>query len=427
MRSQLILDISRLVYAAWRRSPTGIPRVELAYAQHLARSYPDRLHFVVLDACGRVRTIPRSAAISFLNAIDRYWREDIKSNGAFVRISLRALILHLGVLIRSAAGITRLAAGFREPGIYVVLSHLHMDRPHFIEKLKTSTGLRVVYFVHDIIPIEFPEYCPPRELARDRRRMENASRLADAIIVNSQATAMAYRRVFDGKRPNEFLVIAPLGVTVAKPAREMVIGSLDQRPYFVSIGTIEPRKNHLLLLNLWRSLREELGDACPRLVLIGARGWKIANVVDMLEQSPLLRGFVEERARVSDGEMARILLGSRALLMPSFAEGYGLPLAEALTLGVPALCSDLPALREVGGDVPEYINPIDGIQWLSLIRDYAISGSPRRQAQLLRLAEWHSPSWSDHFNRFSELVDRMDDLTVDRASGDAPSGGLFDG
>jgi hypothetical protein len=92
-----------------------------------------------------------------------------------------------------------------------------------------------------------------------------------------------------------------------------------------------------------------------------------------------------------------LLQGARALLFPSFVEGYGLPLAEALALGVPAICSDLPALREVGGAVPDYLDPLDGPGWRRLILDYAGENSAFRQAQLARLVDWSAPSWDAHF------------------------------
>jgi len=121
-----------------------------------------------------------------------------------------------------------------------------------------------------------------------------------------------------------------------------------------------------------------------------------------------LRGFVEERVRVSDEEMSQILAGARALLMPSFAEGYGLPLAEALAHGIPALCSDIPSLREVGGNVPEYIDPLDGPGWQSAISDYAAADSPRRQAQLERLANWRAARWETHFQHVSNLLETLE-------------------
>lgn len=68
--------------------------------------------------------------------------------------------------------------------------------------------------------------------------------------------------------------------------------------YFVVLGTIEPRKNHLLLLQVWRQLIEELGLAAPRLVIIGQRGWECEQVVDLLDRCEVLRGVVLEKTDV---------------------------------------------------------------------------------------------------------------------------------
>ena len=174
--------------------------------------------------------------------------------------------------------------------------------------------------------------------------------------------------------------------------------------YVLCVGTLEARKNHLLLLNLWRQLADELGDAVPRLFLIGQRGWETENAIDMLERCPALRGVVFERKNVRDDEAARLAQGAQALLLPSFAEGFGFPLVEALALGVPVLCSNLAALRENGGDVPEYLDPLDGLGWRSAVIDYALPASPRRAAQLGRLSGWRAPSWQDHFAAVEALI-----------------------
>jgi glycosyltransferase involved in cell wall biosynthesis len=113
---------------------------------------------------------------------------------------------------------------------------------------------------------------------------------------------------------------------------------------------------------------------------------------------------VEEHNQVSDLQMRDLLLGARALLLPSFAEGYGLPLAEALGLGIPALCADLPALREVGLDVPEYLDPLDGPRWMTCVREYSLPSSPRRAAQLMRLAAWRPPTWIAHMTSVVGLI-----------------------
>jgi glycosyltransferase involved in cell wall biosynthesis len=187
-----------------------------------------------------------------------------------------------------------------------------------------------------------------------------------------------------------------------------VTPQLNTSPYFVSIGTIEPRKNHLLLLNLWRRMVEELGPrATPRLVLVGRRGWENENILDMLDRCPGLKGVVEERGHLSDREMWPLVQGARALLMPSFAEGFGLPVIEALKLGAPVLCSDIPAHREIAHPVAEFLDPLDGPSWRRAILDYAAPSSNRRAEQLRRLESWRAPTWEQHVRAALDLIDEV--------------------
>ena len=177
-------------------------------------------------------------------------------------------------------------------------------------------------------------------------------------------------------------------------------------PYFVMLGTIEPRKNHLLLLNVWRALVQRDGERAPRLVIVGQRGWECEQVLDLLDRCEALRGFVLERQGCDDTELATLLAHAQALLFPSFAEGYGMPMVEALAAGVPVLASDLPVFREVAGDVPEYLDPLDGPGWIRAIDDYAHTDGARRRAQLARMHGWQAPTWETHFDQVQALMRR---------------------
>ena len=287
---------------------------------------------------------------------------------------------------------------------YLNMSHHHLDRPALIDEAKRRYGARFVCMVHDLIPIEFPEYARPAEPARHERRIRTVADLADGVLVNSAATAASLQPWLDRAGRGTPVLVAPLGIDAPAPGPDEPAG----HPYFVFLGTIEPRKNHLLPLHVWRRLVERLGPAAPRLVLVGRRGWENEQVVDMIERCAALRGVVEERADLSDAQTGALLRGARALLLPSFAEGYGLPLAEALAVGTPALCSDLPALREVGGDVAEYLDPLDGPAWMRAVEDYAAPDSRRRAAQVAGIAGWQAPGWGEHLERALAFVDGLD-------------------
>jgi hypothetical protein len=103
---------------------------------------------------------------------------------------------------------------------------------------------------------------------------------------------------------------------------------------------------------------------------------------------------------------------ARALLFPSFAEGFGMPIVEALAAGLPVIASDLPVLRQVAGAVPEFLDPIDALGWIRMIEDYAEPDSPRRARQLERLRGFHAPTWADHFGRVDAFIDSLADRPI---------------
>jgi hypothetical protein len=75
-------------------------------------------------------------------------------------------------------------------------------------------------------------------------------------------------------------------------------------------------------------------------------------------------------------------------------------------LGAPVIASDLAVFREVAGDIPQYLNPIDGIGWLNAVDEFAFSDAQRNQ-QLSRLQNWQAPSWHDHFQKFDALMHQV--------------------
>jgi glycosyltransferase involved in cell wall biosynthesis len=398
----IALDVSRLLHRAGREAPTGIDRIELAYVEHFAgRDEP--LCFTAANAAGGIGLLPQRRTAAYLAALAAAWR-DGGSRRRGRRMGRLASPLRVAPLLCSARTLHRLLRRSPGPPVYLLVSHDHLERRRSISRLKSAAGVRFVCLVHDLLPIEYPEYSKLGQDRRHRRRIETAAALADALIVSSTATREALepylRRA--GRQPP--VLVAPFG---SEPPPAVAETAPAERPYFVLVGTIEVRKNHLLVLNLWRRLAAELGVAAPQLVLIGRRGWLAQPAFDMIDRCPGLRGLVVEHGRLDDTETAQLVRGARALLLPSFAEGFGLPLLEALSVGVPALCSDTRALRETGGTVPEYLDPLDGNGWHAAILDYAAPDSPRREAQLRRLAAWRPPRWVDHFAAVDRLMEGL--------------------
>lgn len=285
--------------------------------------------------------------------------------------------------------------------IYLNIGHTGLDDDGFARWIR-GADVRPVYLVHDLIPITHPEYCREGEQLRHKRRMRTVLETAKGVIGNSQATIdeLSDFSAAEGL-PMPPAMAAWLGISTPRNIRQAP--DLD-RPTFVALGTIEARKNHLMLLQVWMDLIQALGPEAPRLLVIGQRGWECQDVFELLDRSETLKTAVEELSDCNDDAIADRLSSARALLFPSLVEGYGLPLIEALQVGTTVIASDLPVFREIGQGIPEFLDPMDRFAWKDAILTYAEANSDRRDAQLMRAKAFRPPTWQDHFAKIDSWL-----------------------
>ena len=381
----MLIDITRL---AWRRAnarlPTGVDRVGLA---SVARWRDDARAALVMRG--------RSAV---LGAAD--------SRAAFDWLLNDQPCSRLAAAQCVARWWLRAQHGRAEAGeVLLNLLHRGLEHAHYAQDLRRC-GVRPVFFLHDLIPLTHPEYSSPGEPQRHAQRVRHAIRLGHGLIVNSEATRVGLEAHASAlELPLPPTVVAPLapGWTAAPVRGPRPLAA----PHFVVLGTIEPRKNHLLLLCLWRTLVQRLGPAAPHLVVIGRRGWQCQETFNLLDRCESIQPYVHEMAQCSDASLSNWLQHAQALLFPSFTEGFGMPAVEALVHGLPVIASDLAVLRESVADVPDYANALDGARWLQLIDSYRQETSPHRRAQLQRLQSFSPTGWELHHRRIQSLLDHL--------------------
>jgi glycosyltransferase involved in cell wall biosynthesis len=282
--------------------------------------------------------------------------------------------------------------------------HTGLDVPG-LEDWCRRRDLRPVYLVHDLIPITHPQFCRDGEEARHRRRMTTVISTAKGVVANSDHTLEIYNNYANSTGA----VMSP--AVVAWPGTPLLPISkvmASNEASFIVLGTIEGRKNHKLLLSVWQELLKNCDSAAPaseipKLLIVGRRGWQADDVFESLDNHDF-HGRVVEVGPLDDFGLAAALKNARALLFPSHAEGFGIPLTEALAAGVPVVASDLPVFGEIGQGVPELLPATDQDAWQRAVIDYARPESARRTQQLQRLKAFRPPTWQEHFNQVDRLI-----------------------
>jgi glycosyltransferase involved in cell wall biosynthesis len=407
----ILFDVSRLFIRETLTSPTGIDRTTEAYAAWLL----GRADVDLRPVCswgGLIWPVSRSSLEHLLRrkaaprarGQDEAWltlRRALSQEGPPTQAALRAKASSgrvAATVHRYAPAVLKTLLFWRPAALpsgatYLNVSHFGLEQPRVLDRL-TARGIPSVVMIHDLIPILHPEYCSPSAARLHRIRVDAVCRNGALVIANSAATAgdvAAYAKANGQVAPP--VCVAPLGLEPAflgPPPPPFAC-----RPYFVCVGTLEPRKNVAFLLTLWRRLAERMGAAAPTLVLVGQRGWENESILDHLERSPPILRLVHEANTLTDAQLAELIRNARALLAPSFTEGFDLPVNEAIALGVPVIASDLAVHREFMGQA-HLIDPLDGLGWLAAIerachQPHVVAPRPR-------------PSWSDHFARVASAM-----------------------
>lgn len=208
-----------------------------------------------------------------------------------------------------------------------------------------NSGRQLVVTVHDLVPFTHPETLSAHGARWHRRQIVRAQRWADAILVPSAAVAAALEHYApSGDRVH--IVPGAASPALLEHAGEMP-AAMGGRPYVLFVGTLEPRKGLDLLLSAMAHPELDTQEtADTRLVVAGAAGWGGVDVAEYARKAGLDPSRLIITGRVDDDELASLIRGARALVAPSRAEGFGLPVVEAMALSTPVIHSLDAALSE---------------------------------------------------------------------------------
>lgn len=224
---------------------------------------------------------------------------------------------------------------------------------------------RVVVTAHDLMYLHHPQFLHPRWTARLLRGTEALAARADLWICVSEHTRVDLVRHYGVARGRT--VVVPHGVDPsfaaagADPARAAEVArrlELGGAPYFLFVGSVEPKKNLPLLLEAYGQAVER-DRVRARLVIAGRAAWGMPEADAALARHPALRERVRFLGFVAQDDLPPLVAGARALLLPSRYEGFGMPVLEAMAAGTPVACSNRGALPEVSGGAALLHDPDD--------------------------------------------------------------------
>jgi glycosyltransferase involved in cell wall biosynthesis len=289
----------------------------------------------------------------------------------------------------------RFSGRYLEYSLRMLRERSHFDRFHVVDHSYAHLALllpvgRIGVYCHDtdaFLPLFQPH--APRWRKALARVLLAGMRRADVVFYSTASVRESIVR--HALVSPELLVHAPYGVAREfQPIPDVEDARLDGRPPFVlHVGSLIPRKNPEFLLRLVASLRE----ARPELELVQVGGAFSAGLERLVDELAL-RSHLRRLSGLTRAELAALYRRARTVLLPSTAEGFGLPITEALSCGAPVVASDLPVLREVGGDAADYC-PVNALEpWKQTV--LRLLDAPRDARADVRLRTAASYSWHAH-------------------------------
>lgn len=249
-----------------------------------------------------------------------------------------------------------------------------------LERVKEK-GARVVFFVHDIIPLTHPEVCHPVHVERFREWFGQVIRTTDFLICNSHFTQQSITDYLD-QHPSASLpasAVVHLGhdlgpLSTGSIRHGKLRRALTKSPAsFLCVGTLEPRKNLGILIDAFEALWNDRHEVS--LILIGRAGWLCDDLLVRIRHHPEQGRRLFWFDDVGDTDLALAYRQASALIFPSIVEGFGLPLVEALSQGLPVIASDIPVFREIAGDHGRFFPPHDAEALAGAVRKHLAAPS----------------------------------------------------
>lgn len=288
--------------------------------------------------------------------------------------------------------------------------HTLPNRSYLLPRLKAKQ-IRILVQIYDLIPIRFPQYMVGQTLLRFMEFLHAHLRYADDILVNTHAVQEDVRALLaELELPEKPIHIVPLGADFTAAADganaagapdHALLEKLAGRRFLLTVGTVEPRKNHQILIDAYEKQLAAMGYD---VVIVGRIGWGMDALVERIRRDPRYGRGLYLLSGVNDATLDALYRSAAMVVFASYTEGYGLPTIESMIKGVPVLCSDIPVMREVGGSFADYFDPDDADSLIAAVDRYGSDPEAYAAKREQLASEYQPPRWRAAADALERIV-----------------------
>jgi glycosyltransferase involved in cell wall biosynthesis len=272
------------------------------------------------------------------------------------------------------------------------------DYMKHIVRAKRRYGIRFATLIYDMIPVENGSLVENRHVVQFRKWLQETIPNANVVFAISKYSRHALLEfAADCGWSLPRVQVVGLGADLSHgPVAESQRKLSFPQQYVLFVSTIEIRKNHRLLVRVWRRLLERHGaDGVPTLIFAGQIGWMVDDLLEDLAASGYLGGKIEHMPDLSDEELGDAYRSCLFTVFPSFCEGWGLPIAESLAHGKFCVASNRTSIPEVGGDLIDYFDPSNDDDALAKIERLLFEPGYLTAREARLQAEYRPRTWAD--------------------------------
>ena len=417
---RMIIDITQL--ASWTGKLTGIPRVMYELSSRYSQAdnktifiiwnsqfnYFEEVDFNEIKVKRQqigIAVVPAQVSVQTYSFVEHLIKKLYNSLPLVVKNTVRSIKHSVNQSVSVADHSQLKAFKFQSNDKLLIIWGEWGDQKYrtALTSAVAESTLCLYQFVHDMLPLVTPQYSAHSTEGLEKYTSEIYPMCSALISISRHTKGDVVEWLNTQKLTVPPIHIVRLGEDFEKkePMQPNNAFFTFNIPYVLCVGTIESRKNHTLLYYTYK-LAKTRGIELPPIVIVGRRGWLTENIYDLITNDPQTKGSFIFLHDASDEELAWIYKNSKFSIYPSHYEGWGLPIAESISYGVPVIASNVSSMPEVAGDLISYFSPVSTDECLVAITNLLDKNTLQMAREKLR--KYKPTSWDETFKQTHAII-----------------------